>query len=466
MVLWNDAAERITGVPSEEALGRSIPEVLQRELRSETGAVTGDRLVPIRRGDEEVWLSLTEAVMRDPAGETAGRIFAFRDISAERAVEQMRSDFVSTVSHELRAPLTSIYGFAATLMREDVRFEEEERNVPSCGYIESEARAADDDRGQAAERGAARHGGSPAGDLARRRALARLRGHRHRPQGGRQRARARSPSCRSRRSRRAPIPRSCARSSPAWSTTPSVSRRTAARSRSGARRRGETIVLSVVDQGIGIPDGEQERIFSKFYRVGDAQTGGTGVGLFIAQGLMSVLGGRITVHSQEGRGSSFVVELPASDEFASGWVDEHVTPRVLVVDDEAPIRLLCRVNLEAEGMAVLEAADGLTGLETARTRTSGCRAARRDDARPRRLAGRRGAARGSRYRSSIPIVFLTARAELRDRARGLDLGGLDYVTKPFNPVELAPLIRQVIARVEGGQREELRRSKLAELRER
>ena len=66
--------------------------------------------------------------------------------------------------------------------------------------------------------------------------------------------------------------------------------------------------------------------------------------------------------------------------------------------------------------------------------------------------------------SAIPIVFLTARAELRDRARGLDLGGLDYVTKPFNPVELAPLIRDVIARVEGGEREELRRAKLAELR--
>src|SRR6476646_1875189 len=66
--------------------------------------------------------------------------------------------------------------------------------------------------------------------------------------------------------------------------------------------------------------------------------------------------------------------------------------------------------------------------------------------------------------SSIPIVFLTARAELRDQARGLDLGGLDYVTKPFNPVELAQTIRDVVSRVEGGERDELRRTKLAELR--
>ena len=70
--------------------------------------------------------------------------------------------------------------------------------------------------------------------------------------------------------------------------------------------------------------------------------------------------------------------------------------------------------------------------------------------------------RGSTNR--IPIIFLTARAEVRDRARGLDLGGLDYVTKPFNPVELAPLIRALLARVERGEREELRREKLAELR--
>jgi putative two-component system response regulator len=65
----------------------------------------------------------------------------------------------------------------------------------------------------------------------------------------------------------------------------------------------------------------------------------------------------------------------------------------------------------------------------------------------------------------IPIVFLTARAELRDRARGLELGGVDYVTKPFNPVELAPLVQDLIDRVRRGEREALRRERLAELRD-
>ena len=137
--------------------------------------------------------------------------------------------------------------------------------------------------------------------------------------------------------------------------------------------------------------------------------------------------------------------------------------RVLVVDDEAPIRLLCRVNLEAEKMEVLEAGDGPTGLEMARKEHPDVILL---DVMMPGLDGWRVAEEllEDPATSSIPIVFLTARAELRDRARGLDLGGLDYVTKPFNPVELAPLIRDLIARVEGGERDELRRAKLAELR--
>ena len=137
--------------------------------------------------------------------------------------------------------------------------------------------------------------------------------------------------------------------------------------------------------------------------------------------------------------------------------------KVLVIDDEAPIRLLCRVNLEAEGMDVLEAADGPSGLDKARTE-------RPDvillDVMMPRLDGWRVAEELllDQSTSRIPIVFLTARAEFRDRARGLDIGGVDYVTKPFNPLELAPLVEDVLARVERGEREQLRHEKLAELR--
>ena len=137
--------------------------------------------------------------------------------------------------------------------------------------------------------------------------------------------------------------------------------------------------------------------------------------------------------------------------------------RVLVIDDEAPIRLLCRVNLEAEKMDVIEAADGPSGVEKARDEgpdvilldvmmpgLDGWRVAepQRDD---ERTAG-------------IPIIFLTARAEFRDRARGLDIGGVDYITKPFNPLELAPLEQALLDRIDRGERDELRAEKLTELR--
>jgi DNA-binding response OmpR family regulator len=137
--------------------------------------------------------------------------------------------------------------------------------------------------------------------------------------------------------------------------------------------------------------------------------------------------------------------------------------RILVIDDEAPIRLLCRVNLEAEGMRVFEAEDGPSGLHAAKEQKPDVVLL---DVMMPGLDGWRVAERllEDPETANIPIVFLTARAEFRDRARGLDIGGIDYVTKPFNPVELAPLVRDLLARIERGERDDLRREKLAELR--
>jgi DNA-binding response OmpR family regulator len=145
-----------------------------------------------------------------------------------------------------------------------------------------------------------------------------------------------------------------------------------------------------------------------------------------------------------------------------GSGDGKVT-RVLVIDDEAPIRLLCRVNLEAEGMEVLEANDGPSGLEEARREKPDVILL---DVMMPALDGWRVAEQllDDESTQDIPIIFLTARAEFRDRARGLDIGGVEYVTKPFNPLELASLVRALLARIERGERDELRKEKLGELR--
>jgi DNA-binding response OmpR family regulator len=136
---------------------------------------------------------------------------------------------------------------------------------------------------------------------------------------------------------------------------------------------------------------------------------------------------------------------------------------VLVIDDEAPIRLLCRVNLEAEGIDVMEAEDGPAGLEKAR---SGQPDVVLLDVMMPGLDGWHVAEEllDDSTTHDIPIIFLTARAEFRDRAKGLDIGGVDYVTKPFNPLELAPLVQQLLDRIENGERDELRAEKLGELR--
>jgi DNA-binding response OmpR family regulator len=138
--------------------------------------------------------------------------------------------------------------------------------------------------------------------------------------------------------------------------------------------------------------------------------------------------------------------------------------RVLVIDDEGPIRLLCRVNLEAAGMAVHEAEDGPTGIEVARKE-------RPDvillDVMMPGMDGWEvfGELVKEEVTATIPVVFLTARAELRDQARGLELGGVDYVTKPFDPLELAPLIDDLLERMERGDLQERRRQRLDELRQ-
>jgi DNA-binding response OmpR family regulator len=138
--------------------------------------------------------------------------------------------------------------------------------------------------------------------------------------------------------------------------------------------------------------------------------------------------------------------------------------RVLHIDDEAPIRLLSRVNLEWEGgMEVIEAADGRAGLELAKRERpdvillnvnlpwqDGWQVAKE--------------LRKDEETREIPIVFLTARARLEERLRGFELGAVDYILKPFNPTELALSLRGVLERLERGERDELRREKLTELR--
>jgi two-component system, OmpR family, sensor histidine kinase SenX3 len=81
----------------------------------------------------------------------------------------------------------------------------------------------------------------------------------------------------------------------------------------GVRRAGDAVEISVTDQGDGIPAGELERVFERFYRVDQARargTGGTGLGLAIVKHAVQNHGGDVRVWSQPGRGSTFTIRLP------------------------------------------------------------------------------------------------------------------------------------------------------------
>ncbi len=306
VVLWNHAAEEITGVPAAEAIGRTPLQVLQRDLQSEDGLA--NRQIAISNGDREVWLSLSEAVMRDPAGAVAGRIFAFRNISAEHVVEQMKSDFVSTVSLELRTPLTSIYGFAQTLLREDIAFGEPERRT----FLEFIARESERlttivdallnvarlDTGDLTVSLEPTDVGSVVAEVVKTASVAN--GHRlvSDVATGQLAAQADPEKLRQVLDQ---LVSNAVKYSPGGGTV-TVS----------AQRRQDAVEVAVADEGVGIPASERERIFSKFYKAGGGR--GTGLGLFIAQGLVREMGGRMWVDSEEGRGSRFAFELPAADD--------------------------------------------------------------------------------------------------------------------------------------------------------
>jgi PAS domain S-box-containing protein len=310
VVLWNPAAEKITGVPASEAVGRTPAQVLQRALES------GEE-VPIRRGGEEVSLSVSEAVMRDPAGAVAGRIFAFRDVSAERVVEEMKSEFVAAVSHELRTPLTSIYGFAETLLRQDVLFEEEQRRT-FLGYIASEAQrlttivdallnVARLDAGDLRMELSPIDVGSVVSEVVTViRETGPVNGHDFVVDLPNERLDAAADRDKLRQIL-ANLVDNAVKFSPDGGTVTVA-----------ARRKSGAVEVRVVDRGPGIPAAEQGLIFRKFYR-GDLardRPGSTGLGLFIAEGLVRAMGGRIWVDSEEGAGSSFTFELPLAGEHA------------------------------------------------------------------------------------------------------------------------------------------------------
>jgi DNA-binding response OmpR family regulator len=128
---------------------------------------------------------------------------------------------------------------------------------------------------------------------------------------------------------------------------------------------------------------------------------------------------------------------------------------VLIVDDEAAIRLICRINLRDAGLDTVEAADGETGLSLARSEPpdlilldimlpglDGWGVAEKLAADPKT--------------AEIPILFLSARSDELDQVRGYEVGAVGYIMKPFDPAGLAATVSAILERLAQGEREALR----------
>ena len=226
-----------------------------------------------------------------------------------------------------------------------------------------------------------------------------------------------------------------------------------------AERQGVHVAVSVVNQGQGIPAESLPQLFRKFSRAQpEEQEGDTGLGLAICKGIVEAHGGRIWAESDgPGLGARFTFTLPSMEEAASGAPGAPLPPpsrsrrrkaaadeavRVLAVDDDPNDLRYIRDALVRAGYTPLMAGDAQEAL-------SMMEAERPDLALlDLMLPGTNGIElmRDILKRADVPVIFLSAYGGDELVTQALELGAVDYVAKPFSPTELAARIRAALRR--------------------
>jgi two-component system, OmpR family, phosphate regulon sensor histidine kinase PhoR len=309
---WNRAAELVTGRFGEDVQGRAVTDVFESWERvaeeipvSESSTAAHPVTLPVDVDGRELWLSFV--AVRSPGGV----VYAFRDLTVERGLEQAKSEFIATISHELRTPMTAVLGAAKTLLRTDIELSPERRRellemIGAQGtrltqITEEILIASRLDRGDL--RLDREH--VQVGEIVRA-AVDTMREHLPGSISLHVSGDANGATAIGDRNRIEQVLVNLIDNAIKYSP-----------------RGGEVVVstaqserqvrVEVRDEGLGIPLAEQDAIFEKFYRH-DAHathvTGGTGLGLYICRELVRRMGGKIGVRSQPGVGSTFFFELP------------------------------------------------------------------------------------------------------------------------------------------------------------
>jgi two-component system phosphate regulon sensor histidine kinase PhoR len=313
--LWNQAAEAITGLRTTEVRGRRAEEAIPGWTTIATFVPVADRpgegdeppgseTVPVDVAGRELWLSIVAVALDDDT------VYAFRDATHDRRLEDLRSQFVATISHELRTPLASLHGAAITLREHDLPTQTQddllemiaEQSNRLANLVEEILVAAQLDSGSLRVVADT----FDAEDLVRGVVMvARSR------VGEETTIEVVMPSV---------VPKVHGDGERTRQVLLNLLDNAIKYSPSGGRIEvglsavGDRLRFSVQDQGLGIPLGEQERIFDKFYRLDPDQRGGiggTGLGLYICRELVRSMHGRIWVESEPGKGTTFAFELPA-----------------------------------------------------------------------------------------------------------------------------------------------------------
>jgi PAS domain S-box-containing protein len=313
--LWNQAAEAITGLRGGEVRGRRAEEAIPgwttiatfvpvSDRPGETEGPSSSETVPVEVGGRELWLSFVAVALDDET------VYAFRDATHDRRLEDLRSQFVATISHELRTPLASLHGAALTLREHDLPAQTQDDllamiaeqsnrlatlvdEILVAGQLDSGSLRVVVDTFDPEElvRGVVTAGQSRVGEettieVAMPPVVPKAHG-----------------DCERTRQVLLNLLDNAIKYSPSGG-----------RIEVGVAAAGDQLRFSVHDQGLGIPVGEQERIFDKFYRLDPDQRrgiGGTGLGLYICRELVQSMHGRIWVESEPGKGTIFAFELPA-----------------------------------------------------------------------------------------------------------------------------------------------------------
>ena len=310
--LWNSAAQWITGLQEDDVLGRpaatAIPgwEAIEPRIPvASAGEAARAESIPLQFDDRELWLSVSAVGYED------GTVYAFRDLTEERALESMRQEIVATVSHELRTPLAAIYGAALTLRRDDVELEEELHNKLLDVIAEESDRLADivNDLLLASQLDSGRLKANIERCDPREIVQLEIDAVRiHLPEHVKLHLAAPDE-----------LPAVAADSGQLRQVISNLIENAIKYSPEGGtinvalEPNDRHVRFAITDSGLGIPVGEQRRIFEKFYRLDPQMSrgiGGTGLGLYICRELVRRVDGRIWVESDGNSGSTFIVEIP------------------------------------------------------------------------------------------------------------------------------------------------------------